>query len=195
MEPVTTTVFQHGWTPAASVCLSEAPCRFDCSVYVIYRFASNSHLLLLTFPCICFYTDVFKWSSTLQQIQNYWFYVIVPTMKGVRFVSPSERWNKCVYKIFNMKSPVHFIKSGLVLLFSPPWYRPRQLDSMCFLTPVTYVQVTYTTTSRLLYDISVKKNRRSWFVFSLYPNNGVKIGSWHIFSERDMNHLWDIPVS
>jgi hypothetical protein len=54
MEPVTTAIFQHGWTPTASVCLSEAPCRFDCSVYVIYRFTNNSHLLLLNSPCMCF---------------------------------------------------------------------------------------------------------------------------------------------
>ena len=52
-----------------------------------------------THICFCwlflasvFYTDVFKWSSTLQQIQNCWFFVIVPTMKSVCFVS-AERWN------------------------------------------------------------------------------------------------------
>jgi hypothetical protein len=65
---------------------------------------------------------------------------------------------------------------ALVLLFNPRWFLQCQLDSMCFLILVIYVQMTYKTTSRLLCDLSVKKNLLSLFVFSLCPNSVVKMG-------------------
>jgi hypothetical protein len=64
------------------------------------------------------------------------FFVIVIEMKDTCFVLDSGSWNKYTYKMFNIKSPVHFIKSALVLLYRPPWFRQCNWESMYFLFPL-----------------------------------------------------------